>query len=68
MAAFTAVAVLVFLATAEVVWMPAIVLSLGTAAGADVGARLAVRGGERLVRPVLVAAVVALAGRMLGAY
>ncbi len=67
-AAFTAVAVLVFLATAEVVWMPAIVLSLGTAAGADVGARLAVRGGERLVRPVLVAAVVALAGRMLGAY
>jgi len=67
-AAFTAVAVLVFLATAEVIWMPAIVLSLGTAAGADVGARLAVRGGERLVRPVLVVAVVALAGRMLGAY
>jgi len=32
------------------------------------GARLAVRGGEKIIRPVLIAAVVALAGRMIGLY
>jgi uncharacterized membrane protein YfcA len=65
-AAFTAVAVLVFVASGHVVWVPALVLSAGTAAGADVGARIAVRGGERVIRPVLAVCVVVLAGRMLG--
>ena len=41
---------------------------MGYSAGAALGARLAVRGGERLIRPVLALAVVALAGRMLGLY
>jgi uncharacterized membrane protein YfcA len=67
-AALTALPVAVFVARGLVVWLPALVLAVGTALGADVGARVAVRGGERVIRPVLVVAVLALAGRMLGLY
>lgn len=65
---FTLVAVPVFIAAQQVAWAPAIALATGFAAGGEVGARLAVRGGERLIRPVLGVAVVALAGRLLGLY
>ena len=67
-AALTLVAVPVFVAQGQVAWLPALVLALGFAGGGALGARLAVRGGERLIRPVLVLAVIALAGRMLGLY
>jgi uncharacterized membrane protein YfcA len=66
--ALTLVAVPVFIAEGQVAWLPAGVLALGFAAGGEIGARLAVRGGERLIRPVLALAVLALAGRMLGLY
>jgi hypothetical protein len=66
--AFTAVAALVFVLSGQVLWLPAAVLSAGTALGADVGARLAVRGGEAIIRPVLVVSVLVLSGRMLGLY
>jgi len=65
---FTLVAVPVFIAARQVAWGPALALAAGFAAGGEVGARLAVRGGERLIRPVLAAAVIALAGRLLGLY
>jgi uncharacterized protein len=65
---FTLFAVPVFIAEGKVAWLPALVLAAGFAAGGELGARLAVRGGERLIRPVLVLAVLALAGRMLGLY
>lgn len=67
-AAFTAIATGIFVYEGQVYWWPAICLSAGTATGAAVGARIAVRGGERVIRPVLVVAVIALAGRMLGLY
>jgi uncharacterized membrane protein YfcA len=67
-AVFTSVAVVVFVAQGQVVWAPALLLALATAAGAVVGARLAVRGGERVIRPVLVVSVLLLATRMLGLY
>jgi uncharacterized membrane protein YfcA len=67
-AAFTAVAVGVFVAAGQVVWAPALVLTVGTSIGATFGARIAVRGGERVIRPVLALAVLALAGKMLGIY
>ena len=66
--ALAAVAVPVFVIEEQVSWAPALVLSVGYAAGAAVGARLAVRRGERVIRPVLIGAVVALSGRMLGVY
>lgn len=67
-AALTAVAVPIFAFNRQVEWLPAFVLSLGFIAGGVVGVRLAVRGGERVIRPVLVASVLLLAGRMLGLY
>jgi uncharacterized membrane protein YfcA len=51
-----------------VYWAPAILLSVGTALGAALGARIAVRGGEPVIRRALVVAVIALAGKMLGLY
>jgi uncharacterized membrane protein YfcA len=67
-AAVTAVAIPVFALGGQIAWVPALVLGAGFAVGAELGVRLAVAGGERLIRPVLVAAVLALAGRMLGLY
>lgn len=67
-AAFTSVAVAVFVFRGQVVWYPAMVLAAANSAGAAVGARIAVQGGERVIRPVLVVCVVALSGRMLGLY
>jgi hypothetical protein len=64
--AVTAVAIPVFIASHQVAWVPAGALAAGFFAGGELGARLAVRGGERVIRPVLVVAVVALALRMLG--
>jgi uncharacterized membrane protein YfcA len=65
---FTLLAAPIFVAEGKVAWLPALVLGAGFAAGGELGARLAVRGGERLIRPVLALAVLALAGRMLGLY
>lgn len=67
-AAFTALAVGVFVVLGQVVWAPALWLAASASLGAVIGTRLAVRGGERLIRPVLIVAVVALSGRMLGLY
>jgi uncharacterized membrane protein YfcA len=67
-AAFTAIAVAIFVYEGQVIWVPALLLSAGTALGAALGARIAVRGGERVIRPALVVAVLALAGKMLALY
>ncbi len=64
----TAVAVPVFVLHDQVDWPLAAALVVGFGLGGELGARAAVRGGERLIRPVLVVSVVALAGRMLGLY
>lgn len=64
----TAVAVPVFIARGDVVWLPALTLAAGFAAGGWLGAKLAVRGGERLVRIFLIVASLALAGRLIGLY
>jgi len=58
-------AVPVFAWNDQIAWKPALVLAAGFTAGGVLGAKLAVTGGERLIRPVLAVAVVALALRML---
>ncbi|MBW2244887.1 MAG: hypothetical protein JRH01_23140 [Deltaproteobacteria bacterium] len=58
----------IFIAAGQVSWPEALALGAGFAAGGALGARLAVKGGERLIRPVLGVAIVALAGRMFGLY
>jgi hypothetical protein len=66
--ALTAFAIPVFVAAGQVDWLHAGVLAAGFSAGGALGARLAVRGGERVLRPAMVVAILALAGRMLGLY
>ncbi len=67
-AMLTAVAIPVFIFSDQVHWGYAVIVSVGFAVGGWIGAHFAVRGGERLIRPVMLVAVVALAGRMVGLY
>ncbi len=62
----TLAAVPVFAWQGLIDWGPALLLAVGFTAGGRLGARVAARGGERVVRPVLAVAVVLLAARMLG--
>ena len=67
-AALTVVAVPVFILNDQVHWGFAVIVAAGFAVGGWLGARWAVRGGERLIRPVMAVAVLGLAGRMIGLY
>ena len=67
-AASAAVSLPVFIAEDQIAWLPAGVLALGLAGGGALGARLAVHGGERVIRPVLAVAVIGLALGMLGGF
>ncbi len=64
--AVTLVAFPVFVWQGNVVWIPALTLAVGLTAGGWVGARIAVEGGERLIRAVMVVAALALSAKMLG--
>lgn len=66
--ALTLFAIPPFLLAGQIAWLPALALAAGFWAGGELGARIAVHGGDRLIRPVMALAVVALAGRMLGLY
>jgi hypothetical protein len=67
-AALTAVAIPVFIASRQVDWLAAGALTAGFVLGGIVGVRLAVLGGESVIRAVLGLSVAALAGRMLGLF
>lgn len=64
----TAFALPVFIYKHQVDWLYGGLLAVGFAVGGIFGARWTVAGGERLVRPALALAVIALAGRMLSLY
>lgn len=66
--AVTAVALPVFIAQGQVDWIPALTLALGFTAGGWVGAHVAVGGGEKLIRVVMIGATMVLAGGLLGLY
>ncbi len=61
---FTLPALVLFWAQGAVQWLPGVVLSLGTAAGAEVGARLAVAKGAPAIRVAVTVAVVGAALRL----
>lgn len=65
---FTVFALPVFILNGDVEWAPALVLAAGLGVGGAVGARITVAGGEKVIRPVLVVAVLVFAGRLLGLY
>ena len=62
----TCIALPVFILQGAVQWVPAIVLAVGLSVGAWVGAKLAVRGGEKPIRIVMLIAAAALALNLLG--
>jgi hypothetical protein len=64
----TAIALPIFILQGNVVWLPALVLAAGFTAGGWTGAHVAVKGGDRVIRVVMVVAVLALSGRLLGLY
>jgi hypothetical protein len=66
--AITAFAIPIFVLAGQVSWPHAGVLTIGFAFGGALGAKIAVTGGERVIRPVMIAAILLLAGRMLGFY
>jgi hypothetical protein len=65
---FTIFALPAFILSGDVDWAPALVLAAGLAVGGYVGARISVAGGEKVIRPVLIGAVIVFAGRLLGLY
>jgi uncharacterized membrane protein YfcA len=66
--AVSLVALPVFIAQGFFAVAPAVTLAAGFAVGGTLGAKISVRGGERVIRPVMIAAVLALSGRLLGLY
>lgn len=64
----TVAALPVFIIGGRVDWGPALVLAAGFALGGALGARLTVTRGVQLIRPVMIAAVLVLAGRLLGLF
>ena len=66
--AVTLVALPTFIASGNVAWYPALILAAGLTVGGVLGANATVRGGEKIIRPVMIAAVIAFSGRLLGLY
>ncbi len=66
--AVTAVALPVFIVNGQVDWIPALILAAGFTAGGWAGAHVAVSGGDRVIRAMMVVATVVLAGSLLGLY
>ena len=64
----TVVALPVFIWQGRIVWLPAFVLAAGFTIGGWLGARAAVRGGEKLIRVVMVLASILLAAKLLGVF
>jgi len=64
-AALTAVALAQFIYADKVSWVFGAVLAIGTGIGGYAGGRLGARVGDRLIRPLMVAAVVGSALRLL---
>ncbi|MCX8999778.1 TSUP family transporter [Rhizobiaceae bacterium BDR2-2] len=58
-------AFLVFVATGSVLWKLGIVMAAGQILGAQLGSRLAMRNGAKVIRPLLIVSCLAMAVRLL---
>ncbi len=61
----TCIALPVFIIQGNVRWGPALLLAVGLSVGGWVGAKFAVRGGEKWIRAVMIVAAIALAIRLI---
>ena len=63
---YTIPALLVFILTYNINWTFGVVLSLGMAIGGWWGAKIVVKGGEKIIRIVLICAMFIMAVKLLG--
>jgi hypothetical protein len=61
----SAIAAVIFLSGGAIVWKPALVMTAGAFIGGQLGAHIALKGGARLIRVVLVIISTALAVKLL---
>lgn len=66
--AVTVTALPVFIVQGKVRWLPAFILTVGLSFGGWLGARIAVKGGERIIRIFMIIAAIGLTGRLVGLY
>jgi uncharacterized protein len=62
---YTVPALVVFVVAGRVDWTIGLVLAAGNATGAVIATRASVRGGERVIRPVIAAALLLMAVRLV---
>jgi len=65
---YTIPAILIFMWTGNVNWEYGLILAAGTAFGAWWGARIAVRGGEKVIRIILAVAILVMSFKLLGLF
>lgn len=61
----TVIALAIFMTDGNIAWGPAIVLAIGLSLGGWIGAKFAVRGGDKWIRAVMVVAALAMAIRLI---
>ena len=66
--AVTMTALPIFIVQGKVRWLPAFILTVGLSVGGWLGARIAVKGGERIIRIFMIIAAIGLTGRLVGLY
>jgi len=65
-AAYLVPSLAVFLLNGEIRWLPALVLTAGTSIGGWFGSTFAIRKGDKWIRIILAAAILAMAAKMIG--
>lgn len=67
-AAYLVPSLLVFLLNGEIRWFPALVLAAGTSIGGWFGSTFAIRHGDKWIKIILAAAILAMAAKMIGLF
>ncbi|MEN8209005.1 MAG: sulfite exporter TauE/SafE family protein [Candidatus Fermentibacteria bacterium] len=67
-AAYLVPSLLVFLLNGEIRWYPALILAAGTSTGGWFGSTFAIRKGDKWIRIILAAAILAMAAKMIGIF
>jgi uncharacterized protein len=67
-AAYMVPSLLIFILNGQVRWLPALILTAGTSTGAWFGSAFAISKGDKWIRIILAAAVLAMAAKMAGLF
>jgi len=62
---YTILALAIFAVNGNVIWLPAIVLAIGTSIGAYISTHLAVKKGQGIIKVIFTIAIIALAIKLL---